>query len=97
LIFFPACGFNKDVSSGPGLEITEIVYLDLNYSITDLFQGGREIDDTGKYFGGFTLNPYLMFHATDSTTLGLNVYLRKINSPAGRPEFGPSLRVMYTF
>ncbi|MDR2342939.1 MAG: hypothetical protein LBD86_00225 [Spirochaetaceae bacterium] len=92
-----ACGFNKNVSGGPRLEISELVYLDLNYSINDRLQTGLEIDDTGKYFSGFTFNPYLIFHATDSTTVGLNLYLRKINSPAARPEFGPSIRVMYTF
>lgn len=92
-----SCGFNRTGSGGSGMEAANIAYLDMNYQINYRFQAGLELDDTGKDFSGFTLKPYGVFHATEHTDLGCNLYFRKINSAAGSLETGPAVWVMYTF
>jgi hypothetical protein len=87
-------GGNKD---GTGLEITKIFYLDIAFNISDLIQAGLEIDDTGKDFTGFTLNPYGSFKLFGNTVAGFNLYFRNINSAEKSLEIGPSIWVMYTF
>jgi hypothetical protein len=84
-------------SSGSGIEVAEIVYIDLNYRINDMFQVGLELDDTGKDFNRFTINPYGTFYATENTAFGFNLYFRNINSDTGNIRIGPSIWGMYSF
>jgi hypothetical protein len=89
-----SAGLNKNDS---GLEVAEAVYIDLNYRINDLFQIGLELDDTGKHFSRFTLNPYGTFYANENTAFGFNLYFRNINSDTGSVRIGPSIWAMYSF
>jgi hypothetical protein len=91
-----ACGWNKK-SGSTGLEITEIVCLDLNYGINDHFRAGLELDDTGKEFKGFTLAPYAAFNLTRSLAAGFHIAIRNLNSASGDPAIDPSIWVKYTF
>jgi hypothetical protein len=99
ILYGLSCGINKNAPGGAILGITKIAHLDISYYITNQLKAGLELDDTGKDFRGFTLNPYFMFNVSRFTDLGFNLYIRKINPAAAGIdiEINPSFWARYTF
>jgi hypothetical protein len=84
---------------GEESDVSNIVYLDVNYKVIDPLVVGIEVDETGKEFKGFLLKPYANYSITEKTTAGLFVKVANIGGeePADDILITPGLTIKHVF